>query len=273
LMERDLYHSRICNYFLRKIENEGRKEAVYLSDYTIEHIMPQNKNLSTEWQRSLGDNWEEIHNKYLHTLGNLTLTGYNSEYSDKPFAEKRDMEGGFRNSPLFLNQGLGTLENWDEEAIKNRAKVLSKKAISIWSMPIVSEGVVRQEETKEAADTLPSLYTSSPFSEVAIQIRDGILSIDPLIIEKVNKYYVTFTSESLFAIFHLLMKTVLRIQLNMPFPEINDPKVICKDISDLTRSDKGDVEIEFTSKEEVPYILNLIRQAYNYSIEKVEVTE
>ena len=68
--------------------------------------MPQNPNLSKEWQRDLGENYKEIQEKYLHTLGNLTLTGYNSEYKDKPFKEKRDMQGGFKQSPLKLNDGL-----------------------------------------------------------------------------------------------------------------------------------------------------------------------
>ena len=60
-----------------------------------------------------------VQQTWLHTLGNLTLTGYNSEYSDRPFSEKRDMTGGFKESPLRLNAGLGQLERWDEEAIKS----------------------------------------------------------------------------------------------------------------------------------------------------------
>lgn len=67
-----------------------------IDQYTIEHIMPQNPNLSEEWKRELGADWERIQESWLHTLGNLTLTGYNSEYSDRPFVEKRDMENGFK---------------------------------------------------------------------------------------------------------------------------------------------------------------------------------
>lgn len=50
--------------------------------------MPQNKNLSIEWQNTLGENWQDVQAQWIHTIGNLTLTGYNSEYSDKPFKEK-----------------------------------------------------------------------------------------------------------------------------------------------------------------------------------------
>ena len=95
------------------LENYGRKEHVTIEDYTIEHIMPQNENLSKEWQAALGDDWQAVQLKYLHTLGNLTLTGYNSEYSDRPFTKKRDMEGGFKDSPLRLNKGLRQLETWN----------------------------------------------------------------------------------------------------------------------------------------------------------------
>ena len=62
-----------------------RKERVNIDEYTIEHIMPQNERLPVEWQQELGSNWQEVHEKYLHTIGNLTLTGYNSELSDRPF--------------------------------------------------------------------------------------------------------------------------------------------------------------------------------------------
>ena len=84
--------------------------------------MPQNVNLSAKWRESLGLDWKRVQQTFLHTLGNLTLTGYNAEYSDRPFAEKRDMPNvGFRHSPLRLNDGLGALEDWNEKQIVLRA--------------------------------------------------------------------------------------------------------------------------------------------------------
>ncbi len=106
LCTRDLYNFRNRTYWLSRLENFERKERVSVGEYTIEHIMPQNKKLSKKWQDELGSEWKSVHQTLLHTLGNLTLTGYNSEYSDRSFAEKRDMQGGFRQSPLRLNQGL-----------------------------------------------------------------------------------------------------------------------------------------------------------------------
>ena len=99
LITRDLYNFPRRQYWLRRLENHARKERVLLEEYTVEHIMPQNENLSPEWQVALGEDWRDIHNKYLHTLGNLTLTAYNPEYGDKSFPEKRDMSRGFAHSP------------------------------------------------------------------------------------------------------------------------------------------------------------------------------
>ncbi len=88
LVIKDVYNFRNRNYVLRKLENHERKEIVDIESYTIEHIMPQNKNLSSIWRTDLGDHWEEVHSTYLHTLGNLTLTRYNSELSDRSFFGK-----------------------------------------------------------------------------------------------------------------------------------------------------------------------------------------
>lgn len=136
----DMYNVKRRSYFFRKMENHGRKEEVSTAEYTIEHIMPQNANPA--WQKALGENWEADHDRYLHTLGNLTLTGYNPEYSDRPFHEKRHMEGGFKDSPLRLNQGLGQLSEWNAHEIEKRAHTLATQAVEIWSRPDYSETVL-----------------------------------------------------------------------------------------------------------------------------------
>ncbi|GAA7802024.1 DUF262 and DUF1524 domain-containing protein [Helicobacter pylori] len=109
----DFYSFQKREYFFERLENFDRKERVYTHEYTIEHIMPQT--LGEEWKRDLGENFQAIHDKYLHTIGNLTKTGYNSEYRNESFQEKRDMEKGFKDSPLRLNQSLRDLESFGEE--------------------------------------------------------------------------------------------------------------------------------------------------------------
>ena len=150
LQVRDLYNFPRRSYLLRRLENYGRKERVPVDEYTIEHILPQNEDLSAAWRSDLGPEWERVHEKWLHTLGNLTLTGYNSEYSDRPFAEKRDMEGGFRMSPLRLNEGIGPLERWDEQAIQVRATRLSDVATSVWGdVPLPAEKLAQYRRQPE----------------------------------------------------------------------------------------------------------------------------
>ena len=132
--------SSLVKYALRKLENFGHeKEPTPTENYTIEHIMPQNPDLSDEWQAELGYNWREIHEKYLHTIGNLTLTGYNQKYSDLPFKTKRDMENGFRDSSIRLNKTLAELNSWNQNQIEKRANDLKKDAQKIWYYPKVQK--------------------------------------------------------------------------------------------------------------------------------------
>lgn len=138
LKERNLYRKNaLCKYLLVAIENQS-KEKVDTSTLSIEHIMPQNKNLSRSWQTMLGDNWEDIRERNLHTLGNLTLTGYNSELGDKPFEEKKEMlknpEAPTHITILYkdvLNQDI-----WDESKIQDRAARLSDMVLKLF--PIIA---------------------------------------------------------------------------------------------------------------------------------------
>ena len=134
LMKRDLYNDnpKILRYVLEGLEKHDNKEVVNFEHLQIEHIMPQT--LNDDWKGMLGDNWELVHKEYLHTLGNLTLTGYNPEYSNKSFIEKRDMDKGFRQSGLKINRDLAKLDKWTEDEIRKRADELSNLALRIWSI-------------------------------------------------------------------------------------------------------------------------------------------
>lgn len=135
LVTRDVYSLRTRKYLLERLENHDRKESVNVADLTIEHILPQSPNLSAEWKAMLGENWENIRDEYLHRLGNITLTGYNPELSDKSFIEKKKMLGGYNDSPLRLNEYLRNTDVWNAEEIEARAKILAEKAKSIWHSP------------------------------------------------------------------------------------------------------------------------------------------
>jgi len=123
-------------YLFERLENATTVETKAIwehldkGEYSIEHVMPQQ--LSSAWKRELGDDYERIHHTWLHRLANLTLTGYNSEYSNRPFIDKRDMENGFRQSGLRLNIWIGQQEYWGETELEERNEILLDTALEIW---------------------------------------------------------------------------------------------------------------------------------------------
>lgn len=117
LQTKDIYHFRLRKYLLEALENYYHKEPIDLNtaNYTIEHIMPQNIEHNLSWQQMLGENWQEVHSLYLHTLGNLTITGYNAEMSNKSFGEKVNGESGFKHSHLKLNESIAQSDVWNKK--------------------------------------------------------------------------------------------------------------------------------------------------------------
>lgn len=272
--QRNLYNFRSRSYWLRRMENHQRKERVAVEEYTIEHILPQNEDLNAQWRADLGVNWQEIQATWLHTAGNLTLTGYNSEYSDKSFTDKRDMEGGFKTSPLRLNEGLGQQETWDAEAITERAERLAKKAVDVWPMPKVSaetiasfkpvpsvEGESYTIEDHPYLSQGSEMYGTIP-KELFTQLRKEILAIDPCVHEVVLKNYVAYKAETNFV--DIIPKAKgLRLTLNMKFPDLNDPKSRAEDVSDKGRWGNGEVSVFLLKASDIPYVMGLIRQSFD----------
>lgn len=266
LQTRDLYNFRSRSYWLRRLENHDRKERVPVDEYTIEHILPQNPDLPVPWKAALGGEWERIQQQWLHTLGNLTLTGYNPEYSDRPFVDKRDMKGGFKESPLRLNAGLGQLDTWDEAAIQKRAGRLADQAVGVWVAPKLDPATLATYKPKtETADGYtiedhPHLLGSAmrPLFEA---FRKAVLALDPCVTERILKLYVAYKAETNFV--DVIPKaTRLTLTLNMAFPEIHDPKALCQDVTGLGAWGNGDVRVELKSPDDLPYIMGLVRQSY-----------
>ena len=275
LQTRDLYNFRSRSYWLRRLENYDRRERVMVDEFTIEHILPQNENLSPEWRESLGAEWQRVQETWLHTLGNLTLTAYNSEFSDRPFAYKRDMpdtpEKGLKQSPLKLNQGLGALENWNENTIKARAGKLADLAVGVWSAPVLSRDVLDTYQPKVDAtteytiDDHPYLAKGSEMyggkvRELFEAFRKAVLALDPCVSEEFLKHYVAYKAETNF-VDAVPQAKRLRLSINIPFVDINDPKRLCKDITEVGRWGNGDVEVGLSNIEELPYVIGLVRQA------------
>ena len=278
LAVRDLRNFSRRSYLLQHLENHGRKEYVPVNEYTIEHILPQNENLSKEWRNELGPEWERVRETWLHTLGNLTLTGYNSEYSDRPFADKRDMKGGFRESPLNLNEDLRTLDTWNEAAIKKRAERLIRFATEVWARPSLSSEVIefyRPEKKKVDAYTIddhPHLSTGSLTRDLFDALREDVLGLDPCVTEQFLKLYIAYKAETNF-VDVVPQKNRLRLSLNMQFHELHDSRGLAKDVSNVGRWGNGDVEIRLNKAEELPYVMGLVRQAFEKQMSNEELDQ
>ena len=137
LQTKDIYHFRLRKYLLEALENYYHKEPIDLNtaNYTIEHIMPQNIEHNLSWQQMLGEDWQEMHSLYLHSLGNLTITGYNAEMSNKSFVEKVNGESGFKHSHLKLNESIAQCDVWNKKAIQRRTNILTDIILKIWKYP------------------------------------------------------------------------------------------------------------------------------------------
>ena len=264
---RDLYNFPRRSYWLRRLENDGRKERVPVDEYTIEHILPQNESLSAKWRDELGPEWQRVQETWLHTLGNLTLTGYNVEYGDRRFSEKSDMKGGFRESPLKLNEGLSSLDKWDEAAIKNRAGRLAALAAGVWAVPSLQAEVLesyRPRGEKAAGYTIDDhrqLAIGSPMRDLFEIFRKEVLALDPCVSEEFLKLYVAYKAETNFVDI-VPQKSRLRLSLNMQFHELHDSKGLAKDVTNRGRWGNGDVEVDLSKPEELPYVMGLVRQAF-----------
>ncbi|GAA8388257.1 hypothetical protein Hpkin5_13930 [Helicobacter pylori] len=274
----DFYKLKKNKYFLERLENFDTEEPVNTQKCTTEHIMPQT--LNPEWQRDLGENFKAIHEKYLHTIGNLTLTGYNSKYGNNSFRKKRDMKNGFKQSPLRLNQSLKDLEPFGEKEIEKRANDLADRALKIWTYPILEAETLEEykpkkekkekkekeeyklKKEKKAYDL--SSYNFGPDSrELFDTLRKEIKALDERVTENFMKHYITYKHGTIFASIGPL-KSKLNLILNMDFSELQDEikeKLKIRNVSKTGHLGVGDVEVKLETKENIPYCLGLVKQA------------
>lgn len=204
LKQNNLYRKNaLCKFLLTAIENQG-KEQLVTDNLTIEHIMPQNKNLSTVWQKMLGeDTWQSVQEKYLHTLGNLTLTAYNSELGDKPFVVKQQELDDVKTKVVVLYADVKGRTTWDADAIEQRADRLAGIIVKLYPIEqpvqIISFADPRyQEYTCEDPDNAtykaPNYYVlqgervnTTNFAEMLRSVVSRLYELDSSIIEKMAR--------------------------------------------------------------------------------------
>ncbi|MBU0614155.1 DUF262 and DUF1524 domain-containing protein, partial [Patescibacteria group bacterium] len=264
LIKKDVYNFRNSGYLFEKIEYYNNKERVNLDDLSVEHIMPQT--LTPQWKEALGEDFQRIQSEYLHTIGNLTLTGYNSDMSNKSFIEKRDMQKGFRESSVRLNKDLINLETWNEESVKQRAETLSLEALQIWKAPVLPDEILTKykKELQPEKETDYSIedyeYLQGDILTLYEMLKERIMLLNPEIREEFMKLYIAFKTTTNFVDI-VPQKTRLRLSLNLKYKEIDDPKGLTRDVTDLGRWGNGDVELRLSEPEEIDYAMFLIQQS------------
>ena len=261
---KDVYHMRQRNYLLSHLENYENKSPITTENYTIEHIMPQNPKLDDDWKQSLGPNWKEVQKKYLHTIGNLTLTAYNPEMSDNPFMKKMDMTGGFKESALRLNSYVVKQTTWNASTIETRASILAEKAKKIWAYPQLTPAELAQYQLEEKPAQKYDLgtYGINIFTKTLFEILDKrIMNLSPDVNREFKKLYIAYKLDTNF-VDVVVLKQKLRISLNMKFSEIYDPYNMCRDITGLGRWGNGDVELYFEHTSDIDKVMELIEQSY-----------
>lgn len=271
---KDVYNFRNSKYLLQKLENFEKKEKINVDNYSIEHIMPQNKNLSDDWKIELGENRKEIHEKYLHTIWNLTLTGYNSEYSDKSFQLKKTLQWkGLNDSPIWLNGMLRSIENRNEIEIEKRAQVIAENATKVWSMIILPEEVMKNYIKKEDHYATKKNYNyedhkhlTGEMMNLFQELKSKIILLDTNVIEEVKKWYIAFKIQTNFVDVQP-QKTALKLHLNANIEDIKDPKGICRDISDIGHRANGNVSCHINYDEDIDYAIFLIKQVLDMQLE------
>lgn len=268
-VSKEIYKSRNRNYILDRLENYDNKTTSIIENMTIEHVMPQNDDPCNEWKKMLGDEWERVHTEYLHTIGNLTLTNYNSEMSDKPFLEKMEMEGGFKETNIRLNKYIVKQTEWTEKQIKERADLLFEKAKEIWEYPVLSEEELAPYIEKTAPEVQYTLesYNLNLVAKMLFENLDKrIMNLSPSVRREFKKLYVAYKIDTNFVDI-IFTDRNLKLAINMKFSDVKDPKGICRDMTDIGKWGNGDIEICFSSLADIDDVMYVIEQSFEAQIQ------
>ena len=186
--------------------------------------------------------------------------------SDRPFIEKLNMEGGFKESGLRINSFLIDKATWNEQLIQERTALLIELCKQIWPYPELPEAVLiqyRPESKVSRIYTLNDYDFLNPFTEMLYeQLDKRIINISPDVKREFKKLYIAYKVDTNFVDI-VIQKSRLRLAINMKFSEVYDPKGLCKDVADVGRWGNGDVELFFESLAQIDDVMAIIEQSYN----------
>lgn len=260
----DLYNAKssMKKYILERLENFGNKELVAVEKLidekklTIEHVMPQT--LNDEWKQQLGKNWEIIKEKYLNTIGNLTLTAYNSNYSNLSFQKKKTMEEkGFLSSKLFLNDYIKKCNEWGERQIKKRADILYKKAEKIWWIPdVVEDNEIEKTEwinwdedvditSKKIlqVEVMGTLMETKDMSDAYRKIHKSLFELEPTIYYKLDFAWFNQSKENMKRAYELSENAYIETNKSS-----QDKFKTIKKVAEIMQLDSNDVRLLMVNK-------------------------
>jgi predicted transport protein len=274
LQTRDLYRMRTCHYLLDRLENYNSKEPTDTRLFTVEHVLPQNETLSRSWRDMLGEHWRETQAVWLHRLGNLTLTGYNSTYSDRSFQEKKQIEGGFNDSAIRLNRLIRDANQWTAAEIEERGRLLAQKAVEIWPALVVSEDAVRAAEQQDLVERANRRDASEvPMTQRARQLfnalRPMVQHLGDNIVELAEPKSISYHADDFF-VEVLPRKRRLLLILNLEFAECHDLDEQATDASErafyIHAKHEGGVVYRIQDESHLEGAMRMVRQAYEATL-------
>ncbi|MCY3703533.1 MAG: DUF262 domain-containing protein [Rhodospirillales bacterium] len=274
LKEHDLYGLRVCKHILDRLENAGYQEPSPVHSYSIEHIMPQEINGTRQWQEMLGSNWAECHETHLHRLGNLTLTAYNSTYSNRPFEEKKSVQGGFRQSAVRLNEDVRDQPRWTATEIGARGDRLAARALGVWrhheaDAQSIQAADVRELRERAAKQNAGDLEMGDPVRELLDEIRTSICGFTE-VIEVIERKSVCCYGPEFFAQL-MPMRHSVRIILPLEFSEVEESDGLTvqdastwKFVPNRVHAD-SDLVVDVWEREGITAVIPMIRKALDQS--------
>ena len=177
---------------------------------------------------------------------------------------KMDMEGGFKESGLRLNAYLVKLTKWNEQHIKERAKILADKAKEIWEFPNMTDAEIFPYMVQEKPAERYSLdtYDINVFTKTLFDVLDRrIQNLSTRVKREFKKLYVAYKLDTNFVDI-VFQKERLRISVNMKYTDVVDPKGICRDITGLGRWGNGNVELYMEHTSDVDQVIDIIEQSF-----------
>ena len=218
----------------------------------------------------LGENWWEVQQQWLHRLGNLTLTGYNSKYQDRPFDEKKTISRGFNESSVRLNKFVREQSVWTEVEMERRGRELAERALSIWPALVVDRSLVNaaeqadvqaRAERGDVAEVPMSQKARELFELLQARIRD----IDVGIIELAEEKSVSYHGPEFF-LEVLPRKNSINLLLALDFNEVHDPSDIAQDASQwkffVNAKHEGGVCVFIREAEDIDKAVPMVRQSH-----------